>query len=75
MSEHSSRYSDDVSVGDDRIRGAKAIGIEIKEKPHTVYYLWKLRRLRGVYKEGNALVGSKSAIRKAHFSRAARAGK
>jgi hypothetical protein len=76
MQEHPSRQIDNAAarVGDDKLRGAEAIGREIDEPPHRVYYLWSQGRLPGVYKDGNLLVGSKSAIRRAHASRA-RAGK
>jgi hypothetical protein len=82
MSEHSScigigagsRGEDAESVAADKVRGAVAIGREIDEPPHRVYYLWGQGRLPGVYKDGRDLVGSKSAIRRAHYNRA-RAGK
>jgi hypothetical protein len=61
-------------VADDKLRGAIAIGREINEPPHRVYYLWEQGRLPGVYKDGRDLVGSKSAIRRAHANRA-RTGK
>jgi hypothetical protein len=54
----------------DKLDGAIEIGAEINEPPHRVYYLWKVGRLAGVYKDGNRLTGSKSAIRRAHHKRA-----
>jgi hypothetical protein len=66
--------NNEVSVGDDKLRGAEAIGAEIDEPPWRIYYLWKMKRLSGVYKDGNALIGSKSALRRNHHNRA-RAGK
>jgi hypothetical protein len=60
----------DDRVADDKLRGAVAIAAEIDETPHRVYYLWSLGRLPGVYKDGAALIGSKSALRKAHRNRA-----
>jgi len=66
--------TDDVSVAGDKLRGAVAIGVEIDEPPHRVYYLWKQGRLSGVYKDGRDLIGSKSALRRAHRNRA-RTGK
>jgi hypothetical protein len=65
---------DDDSVADDKLRGAIQIGVEIKEPPHRVYYLWSQGRLPGVYKDGRDLIGSKSALRRAHRNRA-RTGK
>ena len=61
---------DEPSVGDDKLRGAIAIGAEIKEPTHRVYYLWSQGRLPGVYKDGRDLIGSKSALRRAHRNRA-----
>ena len=61
---------DDESVADDRLRGAIASGAETNEPPHRVYYLWKQGRLPGVYKDGRDLIGSRSAIRRAHRNRA-----
>ena len=61
---------DDTSVASDKLDGAIEIGVEINESPSRVYYLWKLGRLAGVYKDGNRLIGSKSAIRRAHRNRA-----
>jgi len=66
--------NDDESVASDKLRGAVAIGAEINEPPHRVYYLWSKGRLTGVYKDGHDLVGSRDAIRRAHRNRA-RAGK
>ena len=65
---------DTESVAADRLRGAAAIGREINEPPHRVYYLWAHGRLAGVYKDGRDLIGSKAALRRAHHNRA-RAGK
>jgi hypothetical protein len=65
---------DDERVADDKLRGAIAIGVEIKESPSRVYYLWEKGRLPGVYKDGRDLIGSKQAIRRAHQNRA-RSGK
>jgi hypothetical protein len=70
----SDQQHDIESVAADRLRGAKAIGAEINEPAHRVYRLFELGRLPGVYRDGNALIGSKSAIRRAHFNRA-RTGK
>jgi hypothetical protein len=72
MSEHPQHTTidDDESVADDKLRGAVAIGREINEPPHRVYYLWSVGRLPGVYKDGHALIGSKSALRRAHRNRA-----
>jgi hypothetical protein len=72
MSEHPQHTDDDLSVADDKLRGAIAIGVEINEPPHRVYYLWGQGRLPGVYKDGRDLIGSKSALRRAHRNRAAR---
>jgi hypothetical protein len=75
MSEHPPLTTDeDTSVASDKLDGAIEIGAEINEPPHRVYYLWKVGRLAGVYKDGNRLTGSKSAIRRAHHKRA-RTGK
>ena len=76
MSEHPPHTTtiDDESVADDKLRGAIAIGAEINEPPHRVYYLWSQGRLPGVYKDGNALIGSRGALRRAHRNRA-RTGK
>ena len=75
MSEHPPLTTDDdESVADDKLRGAIAIGVEIDEPPHRVYYLWSQGRLPGVYKDGRDLIGSKSALRRAHRNRA-RTGK
>jgi hypothetical protein len=57
-----------------KLRGAEEIGREIDEPPHRVYYLWSQGRLPSVYKDGRDLIGSKSAIRRAHANRA-RTGK
>ena len=65
---------DDASVASDKLDGAIEIGVEIGEPPHKVYYEWKMGRLAGVYKDGNRLIGSKSALRRAHRNRA-RTGK
>jgi hypothetical protein len=65
---------DTESVAADRLRGAAAIGREINEPPHRVYRLFELGRLPGVYRDGNSLIGSRSAIRRAHHNRA-RTGK
>ena len=54
----------------DKLDGAIEIGAEIKEPPWKVYYEWKMGRLAGVYKDGNRLIGSRSAIRRAHHKRA-----
>jgi hypothetical protein len=61
---------DDDSVADDKLRGAIAIGEEIDEPPHRVYYLWSQGRLSGVYKDGRDLIGSKRALRRRHRNRA-----
>jgi hypothetical protein len=75
MSEHHpSHTTDDESVAADKLRGAIAIGAEIKEPPHRVYRLYSLGRLAGVYKDGRDLIGSKQAIRRDHHKRA-RSGK
>jgi hypothetical protein len=76
MSEHPQHTTidDDESVADDKLRGAIAIGKEINESRHRVYYLWGQGRLSGVYKDGRDLIGSKSALRRAHRNRA-RSGK
>ena len=60
----------DERVADDKLRGAIEIGPEIDEPPWRVYYLWKRGRLSGVYKDGRDLIGSKSALRRAHRNRA-----
>jgi hypothetical protein len=65
---------DDESIASDKLEGAVAIGVERNEPAHRVYYLWKLGRLPGVYKDGNRLIGSKAALRRAHHNRA-RSGK
>jgi hypothetical protein len=75
MSEHPPLTTDDdTSVASDKLDGAIEIGAEINEPPHRVYYLWKMGRLAGCYKLGSRLVGSKSALRRAHRNRA-RSGK
>jgi len=76
MSERSQHTTtdDEDSVASDRLDGAKEIGPEINEPEWRVYYLWKLGRLSGVYKDGGRLIGSKRAIRRAHANRA-RTGK
>jgi hypothetical protein len=66
--------TDDESVASDKLRGAIKIGAEINEPPHRVYRLYAQGRLRGVYKDGRDLIGSKQAIRRAHHNRA-RSGK
>jgi hypothetical protein len=74
MSEHpttnTSTTNDDQSVASDLLDGAVAIGAETGKKPHQVYRDWKLGRLVGVWKDGNRLKGSKSAIRRDHRARA-----
>jgi hypothetical protein len=65
---------DEESVASDKLRGAAAIGKELGEPPHRIYYLFGQGRLAGVYKDGRDLTGSKSAIRRAHHNRA-RTGK
>jgi hypothetical protein len=70
--EHALR-EDDARVADDRLRGAEAIGKEINETKKRVYYLYSQGRLKGVYKEGQALIGSKRALRLNHH-KAAREG-
>jgi hypothetical protein len=76
MSQHPEHptTTDEESVASDKLRGAIAIGEEINEPPHRVYRLWQRGRLPGVYKDGHDLIGSKSAIRRAHHNRA-RTGK
>jgi hypothetical protein len=76
MSEQAATINDDddLRVADDILRGAIAIGAEINEPPHRVYYLWKQHRLPGVYKDGRDLIGSKQALRRTHRNRA-RSGK
>jgi hypothetical protein len=74
MSEQTPTDDSDERVADDKLRGAIAIGVEIDEKPHRVYYLWSQGRLSGVYKDGRDLIGSKQALRRAHRNRA-RTGK
>ena len=61
-------------VANDKLEGATAISVERGEPVHRIYYLWKTGRLPGVYKDGNRLIGSKSALRRAHRNRA-RTGK
>ena len=72
MSEHPSPSTteNDERVANDRLRGAVAIGREINEPPHRVYYLWKQGRLPGTYKDGRDLIGSKQALRRVHHNRA-----
>jgi hypothetical protein len=65
---------DDESIANDILDGAIAISVERGEPVHRIYYLWKTGRLPGVYKDGNRLIGSKSALRRAHRNRA-RSGK
>jgi len=72
--QHTTINDDEETVASDKLRGAEAIGAEIDEPAWRVYYLWKLGRLSGVYKDGAGLVGSKSALRHNHRRRA-RAGK
>jgi hypothetical protein len=75
MIEQSSHtIDDDVRVADDKLRGAQAIAAEINEPTWRIYYLWKQGRLRGVFKDGRDLIGSKRALRRAHHNRA-RTGK
>ena len=74
MSEDSANPRDVESVASDRLPGARAIGAEIGAPPHVVYRLFELGRLRGVYKDGNLLIGSKQVLRRNHYSRA-RSGK
>ena len=74
MSEHPQHPDDDLSVADDKLRGAIAIGVEINEPTWRIYYLWKMGRLPGTYKDGRDLISSKSALRRAHRNRA-RTGK
>jgi len=78
MSEHptstTSTTNDDQSVASDVLDGAVEIGEETGDPPWKVYYGWKMGRLAGVWKDGNRLKGSKSAIRRAHHNRA-RTGK
>ena len=69
-----STTNDDQSVANDILDGADEIGAEMGEPPHKIYYEWKMGRLAGVYKDGNRLIGSKSALRRAHRNRA-RTGK
>jgi hypothetical protein len=76
MSEHpttNTSTADDQSVASDVLDGAVEIGEETGDPPHRVYRKWKLGRLVGVWKDGNRLKGSKSAIRRDHRNRAARA--
>jgi hypothetical protein len=72
--QHPTPTDDDDSVADDKLRGAIKIGAEINEPPHRVYRLFSLGRLKGVYKDGRDLIGSKRALRRAHHNRA-RTGK
>jgi hypothetical protein len=73
MSEHpTSTTNDDQSVANDVLDGAVEIAAETGKKLHQVYRDWKLGRLAGVWKDGNRLKGSKSAIRRDHRNRAAR---
>ena len=78
MSEHPTATAlttnDDQSVASDILDGADEIAAETRRKPHQVYRDWKLGRLAGVWKDGNRLKGSKSAICRAHHNRA-RTGK
>jgi hypothetical protein len=77
MSEHSPQTSNTTSDDDlanDKLEGAIEIAKFRREKPHRTYYLFSRGRLAGVYKDGNRLIGSKSAIRRAHHNRA-RSGK
>ena len=78
MSEQSnttaSTINDDQSVAKDILDGAIEIAAETGKKTHQVYRDWKLGRLAGVWKDGNRLKGSKSAIRRDHRNRA-RSGK
>jgi hypothetical protein len=69
-----STTNDDQSVASDILDGAVEIAAETRKKPHQVYRDWKLGRLVGVWKDGNRLKGSKSAIRRDHRNRA-RTGK
>jgi hypothetical protein len=64
----------DESVADDKLNGADEIAAELDEPIWRIYYLWKLRRLSGVYKDGNRLIGSKRVLRRTHHNRA-RTGK
>jgi len=75
MSEHpTTTTNDDQSVASDILDGAVEIAAETGKKPHQVYRDWKLGRLAGVWKDGNRLKGSKSAIRRDYHKRA-RVGK
>jgi hypothetical protein len=71
---NTSTTNDDQSVASDLLDGAVEIAAETGKKPHQVYRAWKLGRLAGVWKDGNRLKGSKSAIRRDHRNRA-RAGR
>lgn len=64
----------DQTVAADRLPGAAAIGVEIGEPPHRVYYLFARGLLPGVYKSGKQLVGSKEALRRNHRN-SARSGR
>jgi hypothetical protein len=70
MSEQATNTTGDQSVADDKLVGAIEIGSETGDPPHVVYRKWSLGRLPGVYKDGNRLIGSRSALRRAHHNRA-----
>jgi hypothetical protein len=74
MSEHLALPTNDESVASDKLRGAIKIGAEIGEPPHRVYKLYAENRLKGVWKDGRDLFGSKAALRRNHHNRA-RTGK
>jgi hypothetical protein len=61
----------ELKLADDRLRGMKNIAEFIGEDERRCYYLATKKLLPGVFREGNAWVGLKSAIRQA-YERAAR---
>jgi hypothetical protein len=72
MEHLNAKTDDDTSVADDRLEGAVEIAAETGDSVAAVYRKWAAGQLVGVYKLGHRLVGSRSAIRRAHRLRAAR---
>jgi len=70
MSEQPTPDINDATVARDLLDGGVEIAAETGKKLHQVYRAWKLGRLVGVWKDGNRLKGSKSAIRRDHRNRA-----
>ncbi len=52
---------DDISVADDKLRGAAAIAAELGEERWWVYA--HANELEGVYREGRIIIGSRRVLR------------